>query len=59
MRLISQFKAASCSQEELRGLLRQASYVAATAPRGSHAHRTALLSMKNIEAEFASRGPSR
>lgn len=59
MKLISQFKAASCSQEELRGLLRQAFNTSATSPRGSQMHRTALLSMKNIESELASRGPSR
>ncbi|MCL6286211.1 hypothetical protein M3P21_22220 [Ruegeria sp. 2012CJ41-6] len=59
MKLISQFNAASYSEAELRGHLRQAFNAFATAPQGSLAQSSALLSMDNIEAEIASRSPSR
>lgn len=59
MKLISRFNAASCSEAELRGHLRQAFNALATAPTGSAAHRSALLSMEAIEAEIASRSSSR
>lgn len=59
MELISRFKAASCSEAELRGHLRQAFNALAAIPPGSTAHRSALHSMDTIEAELASRPPSR
>lgn len=59
MKLISRFNAASCSDAELQGHLRQAFNALATAPQGSVAHRSALLSMETIKAELASRSPSR
>jgi hypothetical protein len=59
MKLISRLKAASCSHEKLRGHLREAFNTIATTQQGSEVHRSALLSMENIEAELASRGPSR
>ena len=59
MKLISRFNAASNSEAELRGHLRQAFNALITAPIGSVAHRSALLSMETIEAELASRSPSR
>lgn len=55
MTLISQFTAASCSEEELRGLLRQSFNSVAVATVGSQEHRTALLSIKTIESELTSR----
>ena len=58
MKLFSRFNAASCSEAGLRGHLRHAFNALAAAPPGSVAHRSALLSMENIEAEIASRSPS-
>lgn len=59
MKLVSRFNAASYSEAKLRGHLRQAFNVLAIAPLGSVAHRSAILSMDNIETEIASRSPSR
>ena len=59
MKLISRFNAASYSEAELRGHLRQAFNALAIAPLRSAEHCYALLSMDNIEAEIASRSPSR
>lgn len=55
MKLVSRFEAASRSTAELHGLLTEAFNAFAAAPRGSHARRDALLSMRNIEDELAAR----
>ncbi|WP_430449399.1 hypothetical protein [Rhodophyticola sp.] len=57
MKLVSRFEAASRSTAELHGLLSEAFNAFAAAPRGSQQHRDALQSMRNIEAELATRAP--
>lgn len=57
MKLVTRFEAASHSTAELHGLLREAFNALAAAPRGSLERRNALASMRNIEAELATRGP--
>ena len=57
MKLVSRFEAASLSTAELHGLLKEAFTAFATAPRGSQERRDALVSMRNIENELATRAP--
>jgi len=55
MKLVSRFEAASRSTSELHGLFKEAFHAFAAASRGSEDRRAALSSLKNIEAELASR----
>ncbi|QEW21480.1 hypothetical protein LA6_003691 [Marinibacterium anthonyi] len=57
MKLVTRFEAASRNTAELHGLLREAFNAFAAAPRGSQDRRNALETMRNIEAELASRAP--
>jgi hypothetical protein len=57
MKLVSRFEAATLSTATLYGLRKDAFIAFTIAPRGSHAQRTALASMRNIEAELAVRPP--
>jgi len=57
MKLVTRFEAASRSTAELHGLLVEAFNAFATAPRGSEQRRNANQSMRNIEAELATRMP--
>ena len=58
MRLVSRFEAASLSTAELYGL-RKEPFIAFTAsPRGSQEQRQALVTMRNVEAELATRPTS-
>lgn len=57
MKLVSRFEAASRSTAELHGLLTEAFNAFASAPRGSQERRDALVSVRNIENELATRSP--
>lgn len=57
MKLVSRFEAASRSTAELHGLLREAFRAVAAAPCGSQARSVALASVRNIQAELATRAP--
>ena len=57
MKLVSRFEAAALSTAELYGLRKEAFIAFASAPRGSQEQRDALLSMRNIESELATRAP--
>ncbi len=57
MKLVSRFEAATLGTAELYGLRRQAFIAFAAAARGSQAQRDALASMRNVEAELATRTP--
>lgn len=55
MKLISRFEAASRSTAELHGLLGEAFRAVAAAPCGAQARNVALASVRNIQAELATR----
>lgn len=57
MKLVSRFEAASRSTADLHGLLREAFRAVAAAPCGSQARNVALASVRNIQAELATRTP--
>ena len=57
MKLVSRFEAVTLSTAALYGLRKKAFIAFTNAPRDSHAQRTALASMRNIEAELANRPP--
>lgn len=57
MKLVSRFEAASRSTAELQGLLKEAQFAFAVAPRASQERRDLLESIRNIECELATRAP--
>jgi len=57
MKLITRFELAAKSENELRGLLREAFNELAKSDLGSHERRNALASIENIRKEISSRAP--
>ncbi|MBO6866575.1 MAG: hypothetical protein JJ877_05985 [Thalassococcus sp.] len=57
MKLVSRFEAATLSTPELYGLRREAFSAFTAAPRGSQKQREALVAMRTIEDELATRAP--
>ena len=57
MKLVSRFEAASRSTADLYGLLSEAFRAVAAAPCGSQARSIGLASVRNIQAELATRAP--
>ncbi len=57
MKLVSRFEAATLGTPELFGLRKEAFIAFTAAPRGSQEQREALVSMRNIEHELATRSP--
>jgi hypothetical protein len=57
MKLVSRFEAATLSAAELYGLRKEAFFAFTAAPRGSQEQREALVTMRNIEDELATRAP--
>lgn len=57
MKLVTRFEAATLSTPELYGLRKEAFFAFTAAPRGSPEQREALVTMRNVEAELATRAP--
>jgi len=57
MKLVSRFEAATLSTPELYGLRKEAFIAFTAAPRGSQEQREALVTMRTIEDELATRAP--
>jgi len=57
MKLATRFELAAKSENELRGLLRQAFNVLARSDFDSYERRNALASIENIQNELRSRAP--
>jgi len=57
MKLVSRFEAATLSTPELYGLRKEAFIAFTAAPRGSKEQREALVTMRTIEDELATRAP--
>jgi len=55
MKLVTRFELAAKSENELRGLLREAFNALARSEPDSHQRRNALASIENIQSELASR----
>ncbi len=55
MKLVTRFELAAKSENELRGLLREAFNDLARSKLGSHERRNALASIENIQREIVSR----
>ncbi|MBC7147461.1 MAG: hypothetical protein H5U24_19025 [Thioclava marina] len=57
MKLVTRFEAATLSTPELYGLRKEAFIAFTAAPRGSQEQREALVTMRTIEDELATRAP--
>ncbi|MCD1625258.1 hypothetical protein K7H22_04510 [Seohaeicola saemankumensis] len=57
MKLVSRFEAATLSTPKLYGLRKEAFIAFTAAPRGSQEQREALVTMRNVEDELATRAP--
>lgn len=57
MKLVSRFEAATLSTPELFGLRKEAFIAFTAAPHGSQEQREALVTMRNVEDELATRAP--
>lgn len=57
MKLITRFELAAKSENELRGLLREAFNELARSKPDTHQRRSALASIENIQNELAARTP--
>ncbi len=55
MKLITRFELAAKTENELRGILREAFNELARSDFGSHQRRNALASIENIQREFSAR----